>query len=488
MHTHTHTHTHTHCVCTAGMADRDDLPSTRERQRAKFHEEEEEKDEEDLFSFSNEYSNSDHLTGGEEKVGWVRRRVKILEQGQLRGVLTRVEAEEEEEEEEDIDFFPREDKEMDFSNEEEIEEEEEEEEERKGFLDVPIITSSRWRETDDSEELPSPLGLPGTTPPSGSRFMKHERRTHKHRGVKKMSLGHVPKNRFRNPLKKRPCSMVSLPGSGMRETEGESEKKKGRRNTAPAISGKKPGRENVRVGRRRHGGDEGGGGGGSPLHEAGERSLQKRKKKRNQQRITHDRDEKAALNPSSPLSPSPQPVASLSPNPPRRRPPLIPVQSVDIPDYTPSLAPLDSPHDLITSSLNFLVPPHRSASGGVGEGAGPTESLHLAPPGRVYRSYSDAHVSVATAFRRGRPGQWEERENAVCPLDRKQFFKRFQRALKYAAGISRPQPHPPETPFHPHMSRFHSENLSLENPQGSATHCIYILYRHYYIMVKMTAS
>jgi hypothetical protein len=53
-----------------------------------------------------------------------------------------------------------------------------------------------------------------------------------------------------------------------------------------------------------------------------------------------------------------------------------------------------------------------------------------------------------------------------CPNDRKQFFRQFKSALEKAAAISRPQPQAVETPFHPHMSRFH---VRLENPPGLLT-------------------
>ena len=415
-------------------------------------EERKEEEDEDIFILS-----TDHCHRGEEENEEREGRdgesagKRVLGDGEgmkiSRGYLTRVEAEEEEEEEED--------------------------EEGKRKLLKP--TSWRWQEEgrrdEESDELPSPSGLPGTTPPAGSRYMKHARRGHKYKGGKKLSLGHIPKQRYRDVITRRPKSMVALQSA---KTEGE--EGRGRRNTAPAISVGKMKRESRQGsgGRRRSSATRG----GSPGHAVAgdDRSLQRRKKKREQRRISHDRDEKTTQNPSSPLTPQHAPLPP-SPHPPRRsRPPLIPVQSVDLPDYTPTLHLHDnSPTDPLTSSLNFL-PPLRSSSAGLNgimaEESG--DQFRLALPGRVYRSYSDAHVTMPTS---GFPGRLRRPEGsgAVCPLDRKQFFKRFQKALKYAAGISRPQPHTPETPFHPHMSRFHSENLGLENPQGMHIVCVHTM-------------
>ena len=409
----------------------------------------EEEDEEDIFILSTDRGHQGEEQD-DEREGEDREIVgkRVLGEGERmkisRGHLTRVEAEEEE------DYF-----------EDDVEEEEEE-----GKRKLLKPTSWRWQEEgkgdEESDELPSPSGLPGTTPPASSRYMKHARRGHKYKGGKKMSLGHVPKLRHRDVITRRPKSMVALQSGKTEKEEG-----RGRRNTAPAIEMKRESRQ--RSGGRRRSSAATRGGEGSHGHSVAgdDRSLQRRKKKREQQRISHDRDEKTTQNPSSPLTPQHAPLPP-SPHPPRRsRPPLIPVQSVDLPDYTPSLHLHDnSPTDPLTSSLNFL-PPLRSSSAGLNqimaEESG--DQLRLALPGRVYRSYSDAHVTMPTS---GFPGRlWQpEGGGAVCPLDRKQFFKRFQKALKYAAGISRPQPHPPETPFHPHMSRFHSENLGLENPQG----------------------
>ena len=418
--------------------------------------------EEDIFILSTDHSHSsNHLVGGEEGERLGGREIaeeggQILAEGERRktsrGVLTRVEPEEED------DYF-------------------EGEEGMEGRLRNP--GGWRWQgeggegeeRDEESDGLPSPSGLPGTTPPGGSRYMKHARRGHKYKGAKKTSLGHIPKLRYRDmKVVRRPKSMVTLQAARKDEEGG-----RGRRNTAPAISVGKIRRDfrqgSGGGGRKRSTATSGGGRGGSPV-DGDDRSLQRKKKKRTQRRISHDRDKKTTQNPYSPprLQPSPLPP---SPDPPRRsRPPLIPVQSVDIPDYTPSLRLHDnSPTDPLTSSLNFL-PPLRSSSAGLNgvlvEDSG--NQFRLAPPlGRVYRSYSDAHVTMPTLH--GRPWQPEgPAAVAVCPLDRKQFFKRFQKALKYAAGISRPQPHPPETPFHPHMSRYHSENLGLENPQGMCTY------------------
>ena len=406
------------------------------------------------------------------------------EEGEIKAdsVLTRDDVEE------DLDYF-------------EEEEEEGEEGEREGgggglqMSELAAASQRRWEAEDDEENYDSPSGLPGTTPPAGSRYMKNARKGHKYKSSKKLSLGNVPKSQYRDLYKeKRPHSMIALPTAAVQE-EGE-EGERGRRNTVAAISVRKMRREGQRRagegkgGRRRHkcvgGPDEC----HSPHHTGDdERNLQKKKKKLNQRKINQNRDDKIAQNPSialplqpfqlppnlpphpppklpphpSPkLPPHPSPKPPLSPNSPHWRPPLIPVQSVDLPDYTPSLylAP-DSPQDPLTSSLNLLMLPHRSLSAGRDDdhlGSGVT---------RVYRSYSDAHVSLPPAmFSTGRHQQ-PVKPSARCPPDRKQFFRRFQKALKYAAGISRPQPQPAETPFHPHMSRFHSENLGLENPQGT---------------------
>ena len=317
----------------------------------------------------------------------------------------------------------------------------------------------------DSCDSPSPLGLPGTTPPAGSRYMKHARKTHKYRGGKKLSLGHIPKLRYRDTLQKRPCSMITLPATADDE-DGEGEGGRGRRNTVPRLGvrrSRKEGQRQRRVGeakggKRKYGGSSGG---HQSPHQAGgdEKNLQKKKKKQSQRKITLDRDEKIAQNPSSPLPPPMPPSPKKSTH---WRHPLVPVQSVDLPDYTPSLhLTVGSPNDPLTTSLqmNFLLPPYRSASASMNEDAKPAMS------GRVYRSYSDAHVSLPPVmFFTGH--EQLQRLSVRCPPDRKQFFRRFQKALKYAAGISRPQPQPPETPYHPHMTRYHSENLGLENPRG----------------------
>lgn len=415
-------------------------------------------EEEDIFILGTDHGSKHHTEEGqgeEEGLENIEERGPILlgegngERWKIgRGVLTRVKAEDDDEEVV-------------------------EEKEKKRELLMP--TNWEWEDgerDEESEELSSPSGMPGTTPPAGSRYMKHARKGHKYKGGKKMSLGHIPKRRYRDTLQRRPQSMVALQTP---RREGEEGKGRGRRNTAPTINTGKTRRQSRQGagggGRRKRSGATGEG--TSPHHVVAgdDRSLQRRKK-RNQQRIAQDRDKKATQNPSSPLTlqPTPQPP---SPNPLRHRPPLIPVQSVDIPDYTPSLHLHDnSPTDPLTSSLNFL-PPLRSSSAGINGIAEETsDRFHLALPlGRVYRSYSDAHVTVPTGFSRNL-GQQERREGAVCPLDRKQFFKRFQKALKYAAGISRPQPQPAETPFHPHMSRYHSENLGLENPRG-----MYVMYK-----------
>ena len=430
--------------------------------------------------------------------------------GQSRGILTRNEAEEE----------------LELFDEEEEEGEEEEEEDGDGgeWEGRELRAAPRRQSEGDNEEsdgLPSPMGLPGTTPPAGGRYMKHTRKGHKYKGGKKLSLGHIPKCQYRDTLKKRPKSMMNLHPS-------QHEEEKGRRYTAPAISVRKCRKGGVKKvgeerGRRRYQRSPGGvrghqsphhagghqspragghqspstgghqspharghqsphtgghqsphtGGHQSPHHTVGDgKTQQKQKKKHMQRMISQDRDDKTAKNPPIPLPPpqAPPPPVSQPLKSPRWRPPLIPVQSVDLPDYTPSLSYLTSDvtsDDLVMSSLHLVRPPQRSSSAGLhsGDALGPGSA-------RVYRSYSDAHVSLPSAGlvtgRQRQPGHAPE--NIVCPPDRKQFFRRFQKALKYAAGISRPQPHPPETPYHPHMSRYHSENLAMENPQGQCAY------------------
>ena len=460
-------------------------------------------EEEHIFPLINDDDIPPVIAGEGEDEGHVGRG-SILREGEddfrgghSRGILTRNEAEEE----------------LEFFEEEEGEEEEDgdggEWEGREQLLRV-----APWRQSEgdneESDDLPSPIGLPGTTPPAGGRYMKHTRKGHKCKGVKKLSLGHIPKCQYRDILKRRPKSMMNLQPS-------QREEEKGRRNTAPAISVRKcrkGGVKRVREerGRRRHQRSAGGvrghqsphhagghqsphhigghqsphhigghlspgagghqsphtGGHQSPHHAVGdEKTQQKQKKKHMQRMISQDRDDKIAKNPPIPLPPPPAPQPLKSP---RWRPPLIPVQSVDLPDYTPSLSYLTSDvtsDDLVMSSLHLVRPPQRSSSAGLhsGDALGPGSA-------KVYRSYSDAYVSLPSAGlvtgRQRQPGHAPE--NIVCPPDRKQFFRRFQKALKYAAGISRPQPHPPETPYHPHMSRYHSENLAMENPQGQCAY------------------
>lgn len=224
----------------------------------------------------------------------------------------------------------------------------------------------------------------------------------------------------------------------------------------------------------------------SPRHAASdEKSLQKKKKKETQRKMTLERDSKNAHDPLCSIT-SLQPPQFSPPKPTRLRPPLVPVQSVDIPDYTPSIFfDTHSSNDPVTSSLNLVRPPQRSASAGVNGDETTSDSFTLSPGPRVYRSYSDAHVSLPpTHFLAGRHRQPERGENIVCPTDRKRFFRSFQKALKYVAGISRPQPHPPETPFHPHMSRYHSENLGMESPQGTGTYNVH-MYMHVYMFMSI---
>ena len=416
-------------------------------------EEGEHEDEEDIFILStdapqHEGEGADILRGVKERDG--------SERWRGRGLLERIEAQDEEREGEgEGDYFV--DKELcDLHT-------------KRNVLLPSVELSDEWIET-ESDELPSPLGLPGTTPPAGSRSIKQARKSHKYKGVKKLSLGHVPKYQHRDVIKKRPRSMISLESHAKDKLKGG----RGRRNTAPSVSVKKIRREGGRgaAGVRKHQAESGDVGDGSSHVGSDEKLIQKKKKKRSQLKMSHERDEKAAQNPSSPLHSSLQPPQLPPANPPRRpRPPLMPVQSVDLPDYTPNVHHFHrdaSPPDPLTSSLNFIRPPNRSSSAGLNNEETSLNFLGLPIGGRVYRSYSDAHVSLPiVAFSGGRHRQLDERGSVVCPPDRKQFFRRFQKALKYAAGISRPQPHPPETPFHPHMSRFHSENLSLDNPQGS---------------------
>ena len=352
-------------------------------------------------------------------------------------------------------------------------------------LGVAAVSRRAWGgadEKEDSYDSPSPPGLPGTTPPTGSRFMKSARRTHKYKSGKKLSFGHIPKLRYRDGFKKRPCSMITLCAAATKEGEDrEGEERDGheRRNTVHDISVRRVRRDGrarrvaeVKGGRRRHGGTTGSSGGGfhSPHHSGGDgKSLQKKKKKKSQRKITQDRDDKKAEGAPSPL-PAPSSPSTQSK---RSRPPLVPVQSVDIPDYTPSLytpslynmSP-ESPRDYLTSSLqpSFLQLPSRSVS------AGHTGEMEPQGAGRNYRSYSDAHVSLPSFGTSDKSRQ--QQPSVRCLPERKQFFRNFQKALKYS-GIGRPQPQPVDTPFgvHPHMSRYYSENLGLENPHGQ---CMYI--------------
>lgn len=347
-----------------------------------------------------------------------------------------------------------------------FEEEEEGEEGDASWKDAQVprllglATAARWvegkeEEEEEEDDSPSPTGLPGTTPPAGSRFMKHSRRTHKYKGGKKLSLGHVPKSQYRDCFKKRPHSMITLSSSPLNEG-AENGEERSRRYTAPslAVGIKSKKMKELKGGRKKHGGSGGSGGGGghqSPRHTpSDEKTLQKKKKKQTQRKITHDRDKKQVPNPPTictPRTPPSERTTSLG----------LPVQSVDLPDYTPSVYRGDeSPTDPLSFSLH-LQPPRRSSSAGL------KLDFDLPAGGNIYRSYSDAHTSLFSTGRQQLPQQ----TNVRCPPDRKQFFRRFQKALKYAAGISRPPIQPLETPLHPHLSRYYSENLGLENPRGN---------------------
>ena len=310
-----------------------------------------------------------------------------------------------------------------------------------------LATATRWmeRREDEDDDSPSPPGLPGTTPPTDSRYMKHSRRIPKYKGGKKLSLGHIPKVRYRDCFKKRPHSMIAL-SSSLPNDETENGEERSRRNTVPSLGTKPRKVRELKGGRKRHGGSGGSGGGGSghqsPRHGASdEKTLQKRKKKLTQRKITYDRDKKQAPNPPTIYSPRTPPSEKTTSR-------GLPVQSVDLPDYSPT--------DRLTFSLH-LQPPRRSSSAGL------KLDPDLPSGGHIYRSYSDAHTSL---FSTGRQ-QYPQQTNVRCPPDRKQFFRRFQKALKYAAGISHPPVQPLETPLHPHLSRYYSENLSLENPRGT---------------------
>ena len=339
---------------------------------------------------------------------------------------------------------------------EEEEEEGREEGEKWKDAQVPhllgLATATRWMEgrEDEEDDSPSPPGLPGTTPPAGSRYMK---RRNKCKGGKKLSLGHIPKVQYRDCFKKRPHSMITLSPS-LPNNDTKNGEERSRRNTAPSLGMKPKKARESRGGRKRHSGSGGSGGGDSghqsPRHTVSEeKTLQKRKKKLTQRKITHDRDNKQTPNPPTIYTPRTPPSEKTSSY-------GLPIQSVDLPDYTPPVYDGDdSPSDRLIFSLH-LQPPRRSSSAG----------LRLDPDlqtgGHIYRSYSDAHTSL---FSTGRP-QYPQQTNVRCPPDRKQFFRRFQKALKYAAGISRPPIQPLETPLQPHLSRYYSENLGLENPRG----------------------
>lgn len=319
-----------------------------------------------------------------------------------------------------------------------------------------LATATRWTEGREDEEDDFPSGLPGTTPPTGSRYMKHARRTHKYKSGKKLSLGNIPKLRYRDCcFKKRPHSMITMPVPLPDEEAGDG---RSRRFTAPNLCMKKKKTRELRAKRSRKRGSSGGSGeGGGPQSPraigSDEKSVQRKKKKQSQRKITHDRDEKQSQTPSTictPRTPSSEKTTSWG----------LPIKSVDLPDYTPSSAySIGSPPDPVKHSLH-LQPPRRSSSAG----------LRLDPDlptgGQIYRSYSDAHTSMFPTTRHQYPQQTDVR----CPPDRKQFFRRFQKALKYAAGISRPPVQPLETPLQPHLSRFYSENLGLENPRGNIEH------------------
>ena len=447
-------------VCKGHMTSEEE--STNEESACSLEEEEEEGErEESIFMLSTEFpARHREVKGQDDAAGQIERSPRIL---------TRE---------------PRQEEEVDYFEEGGGEAVKSKWSSKSHTLGATAVSRRVWGgadEKEDSYDSPSPPGLPGTTPPTGSRFMKSARRTHKYKSGKKLSLGHIPKLRYRDGFKKRPCSMIALSAVTTKEGEdGEGEERDGheRRNTVHDISVRRVRRDGrarrvaeVKGGRRRHGGTTGSSGGGfhSPHHSGGNgKSLQKKKKKKSQRKITQDRDDKKAEG-----APSPVPAPSSPPTQSKRsRPPLVPVQSVDIPDYTPSLYSMssDSPPDYLTSSLqhSFLQLPSRSVS------AGHTGEMEPHGAGRVYRSYSDAHVSLPPGMfgTNDKPRQQQQQLSVRCLPERKQFFRNFQKALKYS-GIGRPQPQPVDTPFgaHPHMSRYYSENLGLENPHGQ---CMFI--------------
>ena len=317
----------------------------------------------------------------------------------------------------------------------------------------------------------SAVGLPGTTPPSGNRFAKFARRLHKHKGGKKLSLGHISRLQYQDKSK-RPHSMVSLLSA---PKEGEEKSGRSRRFTAPSMSvagGREGGRKEKREGgrrerrqaerRSRREGASGGSGVGSFLPYQGESKSQKRKKKQIQRKMA--RDDKQAQSPSH-LSHSPNKSLHLPHNsapkgtggPPRSKHhrPLEPVVSVDLPDYTPSIS-YHSP--LLSLQPAFF--PQRSASAGISIDSPPSSLLGTH---RLHRSYSDVQFSLPPSILTGNDSQ--RQVSARCPPDRKQFFRNFTKALKYS-GISRQRSVTESHAHLPHMTRHMSENLNIESPFG----------------------
>lgn len=347
-----------------------------------------------------------------------------------------------------------------------------------GAMSATAASSGTWNnhkeeeeEEEDSSDDDSPSGLPGTTPPAGSRYMKSFRKHHKYKSGKKLSLGHIPKHQYRD-VHRRPRSMM-----GLFETLEEEEEKGGhnRRNTVPSMSvgkGRREGhkREPREKGKRRSWGGGGSSGGYLSPHPSDDKSL-KKKKKQNQRKISKERDDKQARSPRQTAPQSPRQPASLSPRQPtpppsahksRRPHPLEPVQSVDLPDYSPSNYMYNhpehfSPSALLTTSLQpGYFQPLRSVSAGNSYDYDPEQK-------RIYRSYSDAQFSLPPSMLSMEPAQ--QKRSVRCPPDRKQFFRNFTKALKYS-GISRPQRQAVDTPHGLHVPRHLSESLGLENPSG----------------------
>ena len=296
-----------------------------------------------------------------------------------------------------------------------------------GVGQADTVSGSHEHESEDSG-MDYFNGLPGTTPPHHSRFIKNARKGHKHRGsgTKKLSLGHVPKASYKDKpaLRRRPKSTMALPHLPQEEGAAASgERSHQRRHTVHAV---KCGRSHHHREKRTSGSSSGGYMSPSPADEKGT----KKKRKEEARKRKKDRDEKVSFR---------EPKTSVTSSP-----PASDAHTFDLPDFGGTILPIDS-----SASLTMSLQPPLLHSDRV------TDVYHSF---RQRRSKSDAHLSLTSRSL--------DKQNIKCPPERKQFYRYFLRTLKYSGINSSTRNRMDGSPSGMHVPRQFSENLALENPYG----------------------